>query len=357
MTWSSKAIALSALFFLMCIGTLSYWSEVRNDRDRDWVIHTLHVVEKLQTLRIDITLCETGQRGYMLTGQDRYMKLYDAGVTQVRLDLRELPDLTSDNPGERKAITQLDPLIASWLAELAEAVEVRQRSGLLAGVEALRRANKGEKWMGQIQTQIGGMRDTEAKLLSSRLATATTGTRKIKLVILYGNSLAILIVLVKGLVLHREIGKRNSAERRLRLSNEQLERRTAELSETNVELESFAYSVAHDLRAPLRHIAGYSGVLMQDYASHLDGEGLRYLGKIADRAQKMGQLVDDLLSLSQVGRQELALQPVSLDLLLEHSIEEVTPEWSGRKGSGHRETLSGGLRSGIDEAGIREFTL
>jgi signal transduction histidine kinase len=331
MTASSKAIAACALLIVACIGALAYWGEVRNDRDREWVTHTLHVVEKLQALRIDITQCETGQRGYMLTGKDRYLELYGAGVKQVRQDMRELPDLTADNPGEREAIKLLDPLISSRLAELNDGIEVRKQSGLLAGAEAVTRANNGEKWMGQIAAQIGEMRDSEATLLTSRLETAAAGTRKIKVIIVLGNALAILILLAKGFVIHWETGKRNLAERSLKLSNEQLERRTGELSETNIELESFAYSVAHDLRAPLRHIAGYSGVLVEDYGSRLDGEGLRCLGKIADCAQKMGCLVDDLLNLSKIGRQELVFQDTPLGLLLEQAMEDVAPEWAGRK--------------------------
>jgi len=330
MTSSSKAIAACALAILACIGVLSFWGEVRNEKDREWVTHTYLVVEKLQTLRIDITQAETGQRGYMLTGQDRYLALYQAGVNQVRQDLKELPDLIADNARERDAITQLNPLIDSRLAELAAGIEVRKRSGLLAGVEAVTRANNGEKWMGQIAAQIGAMRQTESELLSSRLRTAAASTRKIKIVIACGNSLAILILLVKGFVIHWETGKRNLAEQSLKLSNERLERRTTELAETNVELESFAYSVAHDLRAPLRHIAGYSGVLLQDYGPRLDSEGLRCLEKIASGAKKMGRLVDELLSLSQIGRQELSFQDTPLDLLLEQALEDVAPEWTGR---------------------------
>ncbi len=330
MTSSSKAIAACALLILMCIGALSYWSEVRNEDDREWVTHTLHVVEKLQAVRIDITQAETGQRGYMLTGQDRYLELYRAGVNQVRQDLKELPDLTKDNPREQQAIEQLNPLIASRLAELNDGIWVRKESGLLAGVERITRANNGEKWMGQIAAQIGEMRDTEAALLSRRLQTAAASTRKIKVVIVFGNALAILILAVKYFVIQREIGKRNLAESSLKLSNARLERRTAELSETNIEMESFAYSVAHDLRAPLRHISGYSGVLAQDYASRLDAEGLRCLAKIADCAQKMGRLVDDLLSLSQIGRQEPSFQGTSLDFLLGEAMEDIAPDWAGR---------------------------
>ena len=145
MTSSIKAIAACALIVLACIGALSFLSEVRNDEDREWVRHTYLVVGKLQTVRIDITQAETGQRGFMLTGQDRYLKLYGAGVNQVRQDMTELRDRPSDNPRQQEAIQPLDPLIAARLAELGDGVEVRKRSGLLAGVEAVTRANNGEK--------------------------------------------------------------------------------------------------------------------------------------------------------------------------------------------------------------------
>lgn len=331
MNTSSKLIAVCALISVACIGVLSYWSEVRNEEDRALVRHTYMVVENLQLVRIDITQSETGQRGFMLTGQGRYLELYAAGVNQVRQDMKELGDLIADNPVERDAVQRLNPLIASRLAELDEGIEIRKRSGLLAGVEAVTRANNGEKWMGQIAEQIVQMRQTENQLLSRRLDMAAASARKIKLVIIYGNALAILILLVKGFVIHWETGKRNVAEGNLKQSNQRLERRTSELSETNIELESFAYSVAHDLRAPLRQIAGYSNILVEDYEHCLDAEGRRILGKIEECAQKMGCLVDDLLNLSKIGRQELSIQDTSLDSLVKQVIEDFAPECAGRK--------------------------
>jgi signal transduction histidine kinase len=330
MTFSSKVIAACALLILVYIGALSFWSEVRNEKDRQWVTHTLLVVEKLQTIRIDITQAETGQRGYMLTGQDRYLKLYQAGADQVHRDMKELPDLIQDNPRERDAIGRLEPLVAARLRELDDGIEVRKQSGLLAGVEAVARRNDGDLWMELIAAQIGEMRRTEAQLLTSRLQTAAASSRKMKVVVVCGNALAILILLMKGFVIHWETGRRNVAEQGLKSANERLEHRTSELSETNTELESFAYSVAHDLRAPLRHIAGYSRVLTQDYGPQFDEEGQRYLGKIAAGAEKMGRLVDELLNLSGIGRQDLALEATSLDGLLHQVVEELKPECAGR---------------------------
>jgi signal transduction histidine kinase len=331
MTPSSKAIAASALIILICIGALSYWSQVSNEADREWVTHTHLVVERLQAIRIDITQAETGQRGYILTGQERYLESYGTGVEKVGNDINSLQDLTSDNPREQEDIKRLRPLIADRLKELVDGIEVRRQSGLLAGVEAVTHGNNGELWMEMIATQIGEMRLTEARLLSARLETAAASTKKMKVLIACGNTLAILILLVKGFVIHWETGKRNLAEENLKESNQRLERRTEELSETNLELESFAYSVAHDLRAPLRHISGYSGALIEDYGPRLDAEGLRSLGKITESARQMGRLVDDLLALSQIGRQELAFQETELGSLVAQVVEDLAPDCAGRE--------------------------
>ncbi len=330
MTRSSKAIAASALIILICIGALSYWGEVRNENDRQWVTHSLFVVEQLQQIRIDITLAESGQRGYLLTGEEKYLEPYQAGVDRVGKDMEKLHDLMLDNPRQREAILRLAPLVAARLSELSEGIEIRKQSGLQAGVEAVAYGNTGGKWMGQIGEQISEMRHSEAELLSARLEAASASTRRMKVLIACGNSLAILILLIKGVVIHRGTLRRNLAEENLKQANERLERRTAELSETNIELESFAYSVAHDLRAPLRHIAGYSGALTQDYGPRLDEEGLRCLGKIASSARQMGRLVDDLLALSQVGRQTLDFHETALGSLVAQVVEDLAPEYAGR---------------------------
>ncbi len=172
MNTSSKLIAVCALISVACIGVLAFWSEVRSEEDRAWVRHTYLVVDKLPLIRIDITQSETDQRGFMLTGQGRYLKLYAAGVSQVGQDMKELGDLIADNPVERDAVQRLNPRIASRLAQLDEGIEIRKRSGLLAGVEAVTRADNGEKWMGQIAEQLIQMRQTEDQLLGRRLDTA-----------------------------------------------------------------------------------------------------------------------------------------------------------------------------------------
>ena len=102
------------------------------------------------------------------------------------------------------------------------------------------------------------------------------------------------------------------AEDKIRSLNEELQRRATKLELTNKELESFSYSVSHDLRAPLRSIDGFSQALAEDYADQLDTQGKDYLQRICAATRRMGQLIDDLLDLSRVARSEIKAERVDL---------------------------------------------
>ncbi len=331
MTSSIKAIAAFALIIVAYIGSFAFWSEERGEENRGWVTHTYVVVEKLQAVQIDISQAEAGQWGYLLTGRDKYLEPYQAGLNQLRQDMEDVQYLTRDNPRQQESVGRLQGMIAARLTELSDGIEVRNKSGLLAGVEAVAFGNTGGKWMAKIGALVDEMRRAEGQLLVKRLDNAAASTRRTKRVIVCGDVLAILILLIAGVVIQGETEKRGLAEGELKHVNERLERQSAELWETNVELESFAYSVAHDLRAPLRHIAGYSNMLSEDYGPQFDGEGRRWLEKLVEGSQRMGRLVDDLLSLSRTGRQELSLQVTPLDALLRQVVEELGVEGSGRE--------------------------
>jgi PAS domain S-box-containing protein len=104
---------------------------------------------------------------------------------------------------------------------------------------------------------------------------------------------------------------------------QRVQQRTAQLEAANKELEAFSYSVSHDLRAPLRSIDGFSRVLMADYPHCLDARGQDYLERVRAAAQRMGRLIDDMLSLSRVGRAEMRREPVDLSALASAVVAEL----------------------------------
>jgi len=165
----------------------------------------------------------------------------------------------------------------------------------------LRRKDTGETWVGSYS--FAPIRDHEGKIAGS-------------------------------VVVGRDITQKKAIELEIRRLNEELEHRvherTAQLEAANKELEAFTYSVSHDLRAPLRHISGFSKILSEEFSLTLEPEARRYLQRIQEGTHHMGQLVDDLLNLARVGRHELQLQVTGLDSLVRSVIDDLRTEAEGR---------------------------
>jgi light-regulated signal transduction histidine kinase (bacteriophytochrome) len=129
--------------------------------------------------------------------------------------------------------------------------------------------------------------------------------------------------------LRAEIAERQQAEQRVQALNQGLRQAVLELKAVNNELEAFSYSVSHDLRAPLRSIDGFSQALLEDYGGQLDPPGQDFISRIRAATQRMGNLIDDLLTLSRVTRSSIKMESVNLSQLARRiatDLQEGCPE-------------------------------
>jgi light-regulated signal transduction histidine kinase (bacteriophytochrome) len=137
-------------------------------------------------------------------------------------------------------------------------------------------------------------------------------------------------LLLSQVELEKEVKERTLRAEEVRALNHELEKRGRELEASNKELEAFAYSVSHDLRAPLRHMVGFTALLQKGASSRLDDKSQRYVTMILESAKRMGTLIDDLLAFSRIGRAETHKTTVSLQQLVQEALAEVQQETEGR---------------------------
>ena len=193
-----------ALAILVAIGAVSYRSTAKLTDTAEWVDHTHQVLEKLEALLSGMIDIETGDRGYVITGEESYLEPYTVGKASVSKQLQDTRKLTSDNPDQQRRLDTIEPLIASRVAFSQENIDLRKTSGFEAAQKHLLTGN-GKALMDEVRKVVGEMENQERELLKARSDEAQASARNATFTILFGTLAAFLVLAIAGFVITRNI--------------------------------------------------------------------------------------------------------------------------------------------------------
>lgn len=318
---------------MLVIAVISYQTTTRFIANDALVRTSQDALTAADRVLTDLGDAETGQRGFLLTHSREYLDPYNSGAANAPRDYALLFRLISDNPNQRQNLDRLDELMGDKLAELQLTVDLTQ-SGHYDQALAVVKTNRGKEYMDQIRVTVAAIERESSRRLAARTRAAEAASRTAQYWSAGGYGSVLLLLLIALGFIDRYIGERRQAENDVRALNQDLERRveerTALLVEANKELEAFTYSVSHDLRAPLRHISGFADLLRKRSEGQLDETNRRYVRTIIESGQHAGDLVDDLLAFSRMGRAEMRMVNVDMRSIVDEVRRELAIEVANR---------------------------
>jgi PAS domain S-box-containing protein len=212
--------ALSAAC-LMVMGVVSYRSVVNSINQANWVDHTHQVLAASAELLSTMTDGETGERGFVITGNNLYLEPYNAATDKIAAKQQELRHLTRDSPSQQRDLDALDRLVAERLSIFQQAIDLRRNQGFPAA-QALTSANRGKQVHDRIRALVAKIEAEESDLLKDRQARSDASNVRARVSIVCGSSLALLFLVGAFFIVKRDTALRARAEEQLRTSEEQL---------------------------------------------------------------------------------------------------------------------------------------
>jgi methyl-accepting chemotaxis protein len=193
-----------ALIILGVVGTMSFSKVGVVNENQKMVVHTYQVLEALGTVMSTLKDAETGQRGYLITGQDAYLEPYTVAKDRVGGTIDAVAALTSDNARQQERIASLRPLVTAKFAEMQDTVDLRRSQGFEAARVVVLQ-DKGKAVMDQIRTLVAAMDNEERSLLGVRTDASESATRATQMIVIVGMLVGLVVLSAIGFLLTRSI--------------------------------------------------------------------------------------------------------------------------------------------------------
>ncbi|MBM9499014.1 CHASE3 domain-containing protein [Leptospira sp. 201903071] len=297
---------------------------------RKWESHTQEVLSNLEEALSAFSEMHASLRSYILYKDSNLLDAYHENKTHLVAKMENLKSSTIDNTAQQSRISIVKPLIDEKI-EFMEANVLKQNLKPAGSYAAPFHSPKGNDLSERIRILLKEMKKEEVRLLQLRRESSESNLKFAIALIFIAIFLNLAFISFQYILIYKENTRRQEAEVLLETSNLNLKDYSSKLERSNKDLESFSYSVSHDLRAPIRGISGFSKILMEDHGDLLSDEGKRILEIIMQNATNMGQLVDDLLEYSRLGRKEILFTTINMKDMAQKVLEEVANYYPNSK--------------------------
>jgi len=302
---------LFALAVVLLIGLLSYRSATALGRHADQIEVTERVVSGIDALLSSLTEAETGQRGFLLTGDDRYLGPYRQARAEIPVLLKSLGTLTTTYPDQAERIERLNPLIDEKLGELERTIELRRSNGLDAAL-AVVQTDRGRAAMDQARGICLEIQTASTGRLSLYSQQARRSQREGSLISILGGVTLFLLLLVATFTIERGVGRRKILIDELRQSERRLEAAAAEAQAANRAKSTFLSTMSHEIRTPMNAILGYAQLILRDPGLGADARAnLKIIGRSGEH---LLDLINEVLDMAKIEAGRMELNPVTFSL-------------------------------------------
>ncbi|HCM75852.1 MAG TPA: hypothetical protein DIS90_05695 [Cytophagales bacterium] len=298
-----------ALFIFLWLGYFSYRNNQQFLAAREAIFHTTEVLIHIEQTQNNAVKVEELIAKYIISQDNTYLTLYNHELEKAAEHYNKLVALTADNESQQ---VKLDSFVVAGTKKLSlhqKIVEAMKNSTRREAADILS-SEENMKSTQKVNSILTSIRTEENSLLLNRVAKSKAEMKAFETTFMVLMVTTMLILLAVFVIINNSFRSRLMAEERAH--------------QINSELESFTYSVSHDLRAPLRSIRGFAEVLKEEYGPSMDQESNRLLGIIMRNASRMGQLIDDLLDFSRLGRKQLSYSKIETRGLVTEIIGELT---------------------------------